>query len=102
MIAALHGGGLMLLATIVGSVTATRKADTLSGYKFLLVKPRGTSSSPRNETDEMLVAVDLLGAGVGEEVIVATGRAARIAIGKEDVPVDAAIVGIVDGSFGLD
>jgi ethanolamine utilization protein EutN len=101
MIAALHGGRFMLLATIVGSVTATRKADSLSGYKFLLVRPRGVSAAPRNERDELIVAVDLLGAGVGEEVIVATGRAARIAIGKEDLPVDAAVIGIVDGAEGI-
>lgn len=91
----------MLLATIVGSLTATRKADALSGFKFLLLRPRGSSNAPRPERDELLVAVDLLGAGIGEEVIVATGRAARLAVGKEDLPVDAAVVGIVDGSEGI-
>lgn len=89
----------MLLATVLGSVTATRKADALSGFKFLLIQPRATPGSHENaRANEMLVAVDLLGAGVGEDVIVATGRAARIAIGKDDLPVDAAVIGIVDGT----
>lgn len=91
----------MLLATIVGTLTASRKNDALGGYKFLLLRPRGTSSAPRPDRDELIVAVDLLGAGIGEEVIVATGRAARLAVGKEDLPVDAAVVGIVDGSEGI-
>jgi ethanolamine utilization protein EutN len=85
----------MLLGTIIGSLTATRKADSLGGYKFLLVQPRVQPGAPPAQT---LVAVDLLGAGVGEDVILATGRAARIAIGKDDLPVDAAVIGIVDGA----
>jgi ethanolamine utilization protein EutN len=88
----------MILATVLGSVTATRKTDALGGFKFLLLQPRARPGDKDNAAEEMLVAVDLLGAGVGEDVIVATGRAARIAIGKDDLPVDAAVIGIVDGT----
>lgn len=88
----------MILATVLGSVTATRKTDALSGFKFLLLQPRARPAENDRAAEEMLVAVDLLGAGVGEDVIVATGRAARIAIGKDDLPVDAAVIGIVDGT----
>lgn len=88
----------MILATVLGSVTATRKADALSGFKFLLLQPRDRPAAQDRAKETMLVAVDLLGAGIGEDVIVATGRAARIAIGKDDLPVDAAVIGIVDGT----
>ncbi|HYG75393.1 MAG TPA: EutN/CcmL family microcompartment protein [Planctomycetota bacterium] len=84
----------MFLGIVVGTVTATRKADTLSGSKFLLIQPQKSASEV--DKSNVVVAVDLLGAGTGEGVIVATGRAARIAIGKDDVPVDAAVIGIVD------
>jgi len=85
----------MLLGKVVGTVTATRKSETLSGYKFLLVQP--TMDTGEVKHGEMLVAIDVVGAGVGEEVILATGRAARLAAGNEQLPVDATVVGIVDG-----
>jgi len=84
----------MLLGKVVGMITSTRKEISLSGLKFLLIQPRTKLGG--TELGEMLVAVDLMGAGVGEEVIVATGRAARLAMGKEDLPIDAAVIGIVD------
>jgi len=84
----------MLLGKVVGMITSTRKEISLSGLKFLLIQP--CTKLNNAELGEMLVAVDLMGAGVGEEVIVATGRAARLAMGKEDLPIDAAVIGIVD------
>ena len=84
----------MLLGKVVGMITSTRKEISLSGFKFLLIQP--CTKLNNAELGEMLVAVDLMGAGVGEEVIVATGRAARLAMGKEDLPIDAAVIGIVD------
>jgi ethanolamine utilization protein EutN len=77
----------MLLGQVVGNVTATRKQAALTGQKFLVI---------RTEGGHTIVAVDLMGAGPDEQVIIATGRAARIAMGKDDLPVDAAVVGIVD------
>ena len=80
-------------------MTATRKTENLGGYKFILIQPHASVNRKGDAgSGELLVAVDLLGAGIGEEVIVATGRAARIAMHKDDLPVDAAVIGIVDGA----
>ena len=84
----------MILGKVVGNVTATRKQENLKGYKFLVVQPR----SAKGDDESLLIAIDLMGAGPGEEVIISTGRAARLAAGREDLPVDAAVVGIVDAS----
>ena len=86
----------MLIGKIVGSVVSTRKNEKLVGSKFMIV-------SIENETDEpkKIVAVDNVGAGIGEYVLVATGSAARIGCNLSDAPIDAAIVGIVDDGVGL-
>jgi ethanolamine utilization protein EutN len=85
----------MLLGTVVGNVWATRKDETLTGLRFLVVRPFTTDE---RESAETLVAVDPLGAGIGERVLVVFGRAARHAIGRgQDIGFQAAIVGIVDG-----
>lgn len=81
----------MIIGKVTGSVVSTRKNDNLVGNKFMIIKP----------VDEMgmtntIVAIDNVGAGIGEIVLVATGSAARIGCGQENSPVDAAIVGIVD------
>jgi len=83
----------MIIGKIVGSVIATRKNENLSGNKFLIVeamKELGFGNSER------IVAVDNVGAGIGEIVLVATGSAARVCCGNENSPIDAMIVGIVD------
>ena len=80
----------MIIGTVVGSVIATRKNEKLVGQKLMIVRP--VSEEKGNE----LVAIDNVGAGVGETVLVACGSAARIGCGLETAPVDAAIVGIVD------
>lgn len=83
----------MLVGTVVGNVWATKKDVTLEGLRFLVVQP----FTLEGDTAETLVAVDPLGAGVGERVLVAFGRAARHAIGRgHDVGFQAAVVGIVD------
>jgi ethanolamine utilization protein EutN len=85
----------MLLGTVVGHVWATRKEATLQGLRFLVVQPylRGGGASA-----ETIIAVDPIGADVGERVLVVFGRAARHAIGKgHDVGFQCAVVGIVDG-----
>lgn len=79
----------MIIAKVTGSVVSTRKNDKLVGCKFMTVEPIGEEKSS-------MVAIDDIGAGIGEYVLVATGSAARIGCGMESSPVDAAIVGIID------
>ena len=86
----------MILATVVGQVWATRKEATLSGLRLLVVQPylRGNQ-----QTAETMVAVDSIGADVGERVLVVMGRAARHAIGKgHDIGFQCAIVGVIDAA----
>ena len=84
----------MLIGTVVGNVWATKKDPTLSGLRFLVVRPYKTDGSAGAET---IVAVDPLGAGIGERVLVVFGRAARHAIGKgHDVGFQTAVAAIVD------
>ena len=84
----------MQLARVVGTVVATQKHRTFEGAKLLLVQPLTLDDTPRGTA---LLAVDTLGAGVQEKVlIVMEGRAAGEALGRKGAPVDAAVVGIVD------
>lgn len=80
----------MIICKVVGNVVSTRKHEQLVGSKLLIVEPLHGSE------DKPMVAVDNVGAGVGETVLVAVGGAARVAVGKREAPIDAAIVGIVD------
>ncbi len=86
----------MLIGKVTGSVVSTRKNEKLVGSKFMIVEIK-------EETAQMkkIVAVDNVGAGIGELVLVATGSAARIGCGEEKAPIDAAIVGIIDSGQGL-
>jgi ethanolamine utilization protein EutN len=84
----------MQIARVVGTVVATQKHRKFEGAKLLLVQPVTVDDVPRGPT---LLAVDSVGAGVSERVlIVIEGRAAGEALGKKAAPVDAAIVGIID------
>ena len=84
----------MQLARVVGTVVATQKHAKFEGAKLLLVQPIGLDDTPRGTA---LLAVDSVGAGVHEKVLVVIeGRAAGEALGRKVAPVDAAIVGIVD------
>ncbi|HVT48615.1 MAG TPA: EutN/CcmL family microcompartment protein [Vicinamibacterales bacterium] len=83
----------MLLATVVGTVVATRKDERLVSSKLLVARPMDPSGQPEGN---YLVAVDTVDAGVGETVLIVSGSSARMAAGLKDCPVDAAIVGIVD------
>ena len=82
----------MILGKVVGTVVSTRKHTLLVGSKFMRVQ----YIENNQPVDKYLVAVDHIGAGIGETVLVTTGSAARLAIDKKEAPVDAAIVGIVD------
>lgn len=88
---------VMIVGKIVGSVVSTRKNENLVGCKFMVVEPIAELGNPNGK----IVAIDNVGAGIGEIVLVATGSAARIGCGMTDSPVDAAIVGIVDSGTGL-
>jgi ethanolamine utilization protein EutN len=84
----------MQIARVIGTVVSTQKHRAFEGAKLLLVQPLNMDDSPRGAT---LLAVDGVGAGVHEKVlIVLEGRAAGEALGQKAAPVDAAIVGIVD------
>ena len=84
----------MQLARVVGTVVATQKHAKFEGAKLLLVQPVDLEDRPRGTT---LLAVDAVGAGVNEKVLVVIeGRAAGEALGRKAAPVDAAIIGIVD------
>jgi len=83
----------MQLARVIGTVVATRKDENLSGITLLLVQPLTTDRQPAGRP---LVAVDSVGAGVGEEVFFVRGREASFPFHPVEVPVDAGIVGIVD------
>lgn len=83
----------MLLGKVVGTVVSTRKEPTLDGSRFLLV--RGIDAEGKN-TSSLVVAVDAMGAGVGEVVMYASGSSARQTELTKDRPVDAVIMAIVD------
>jgi ethanolamine utilization protein EutN len=86
----------MRLARVIGSVVATRKHRTLVGAKLLLTQPVNQEGQPVGGAH---LAIDSVGAGVGELVLlVLEGRAAAAALGRRAAPVDAAIVGIVDSA----
>ena len=85
----------MLLGLIVGTVVATRKDPRLEGRKLLVVMPFD-AADPAAKRGSAVIAVDTVGAGVRETVLVVQGSSARMAQGCSECPVDAAIVGIVD------
>jgi ethanolamine utilization protein EutN len=84
----------MQLARVIGTVVATQKHRKFEGAKLLMVQPLNLDDTPRGTT---LLAVDGVGAGVHEKVlIVLEGRAAGEALGRKAAPVDAAVIGIID------
>jgi ethanolamine utilization protein EutN len=84
----------MQIARVIGTVVSTQKHRKFEGAKLMLVQPLNVDDSPRGTA---LLAVDGVGAGVHEKVlIVLEGRAAGEALGRKAAPVDAAIVGIID------
>ena len=83
----------MFLGKVVGTVWSTKKSPDLEGVRFLVVHPYDLEKDP---TRNIVVVADRLGAGTGEMVICAFGKAARTAIGNQDMSIEAAVVGIVD------
>ena len=83
----------MQLARVVGDVVATRKDENLVGLKLLILQPL---TPERESAGRTLIAVDPMGAGVGEEVFFVRGREASFPFSPVEPPVDASVVGIVD------
>ncbi len=83
----------MIIARILGTVVSTQKDERLLGKKLLIVRPINVDGT---DTTGYVVAVDTVGAGFHERVLVVAGSSARLAQGMKDTPVDAAIVGVID------
>ena len=83
----------MIIARILGTVVSTQKDERLNGKKLLIVKPINLDGTDQSG---YLVAVDTVGAGFHEKVIVVGGSSARMADGNKDCPVDSAIIGVID------
>ena len=82
----------MFKGIIRGNIVSTRKQDSLVGSKFMEVQLIKNGK----ETDEFIIAIDSVGAGIGETVLITTGSSARLALHNTNSPADAVIVGIVD------
>ena len=85
----------MIVGKVIGSIVSTRKNDNLVGNKLMIVEPI------MGDKNNKIIAIDNIGAGIGEVVLVALGSAARVGCNMEKAPVDAAIVGIVDSEIGI-
>jgi microcompartment protein CcmK/EutM len=83
----------MFLGKVIGTVWSTKKTPDLEGVRFLIIHPYDLDKEP---TRNIVVVADRLGAGAGEIVMCAYGKAARTAIGNHDMAIEAAVVGIVD------
>jgi ethanolamine utilization protein EutN len=86
----------MFIAKVIGNVVATQKHPKFSGMKLLLIQPYITRDRQLVVSGSSVVAVDSVGAGVGECVLFTQGSSARLTPTTHDAPVDTVIVGIVD------
>ena len=83
----------MIIGRIIGTVVSTQKDERLQGKRLLIVKPINLDGSDQSG---YVVAVDTVGAGFHEKVMVVGGSSARMAEGNNDCPVDSAIIGVID------
>ena len=83
----------MQLARVIGTVVATVKNDSLNGRKLMIVQTLNTNLEPNGKP---MVAIDAVGAGVGELVFWCRGKEASFPFKREDTPTDCTIVGIID------
>ncbi|MGX7012897.1 EutN/CcmL family microcompartment protein [Vagococcus silagei] len=83
----------MVIAELVDNIWATRKSEKMNGLKLMLAEIHGGSRD-----GERLIVCDVIGAGIGDRVIITTGSAARRMLDDDDIPIDAAVIGIVDES----
>lgn len=89
----------MFVAKVTGSVVATQKVDSMVGYKLLVVEPYRIDAADRTRllsTGRTFVAVDTVGAGQDEFVLIVQGSSARLTPETKNLPVDATIIGIID------
>jgi ethanolamine utilization protein EutN len=89
----------MFVAKVTGSVVATQKVNSMVGQKLLVVEPYRVDEADRTRlksTGRTFVAVDTVGAGSGDYVLIVQGSSARLTAETKQLPVDAAIIGIVD------
>ncbi|MBO0422148.1 ethanolamine utilization protein EutN [Enterococcus plantarum] len=83
----------MVTAKLMDTIWATRKSEKLNGLKLMLAEVSGGSRE-----GERMIVCDVIGAGIGDRVIIATGSAARRMLEDDAIPVDAAVIGIIDES----
>ena len=89
----------MFVAKVTGAVVSTQKVESIVGYKLLVVEPYRLDNKTRkklNTTGRTFIAVDTLGAGEGDYVLITQGSSARLTEETRDLPIDTVVVGIVD------
>jgi ethanolamine utilization protein EutN len=89
----------MFVAKVTGSLVATQKVDSMVGHKLLVVEPYRVDPQDRNRlvaTGRTFVAVDTVGAGEGEYVLITQGSSARLTPETKNLPIDTVIVGLID------
>jgi ethanolamine utilization protein EutN len=89
----------MFVALVTGSVVATQKTPTMTGHKLLVVEPYRLDEKSRDRlvsTGRAFIAVDTLGAGEGQFVLVTQGSSARLTPETKTLPIDAVVIGLVD------
>jgi microcompartment protein CcmK/EutM len=89
----------MLIAKVTGSLVSTEKVESMVGHKLLVVEPYRLDPKTRDSlvtTGRAMVAVDALGAGVGELVLLTQGSSARLTPETKSLPVDTVVIGIID------
>lgn len=89
----------MFVAKVTGSLVSTQKVDSMVGQKLMIVEPFRLAQRTRKKlesTGRTFIAVDTLGAGVGDYVLITQGSSARMTPETRDMPVDTVIVGIID------
>ena len=89
----------MFVAKVTGSIVATEKVDSMVGHKLLMVEPFRLDQDGRDKlttTGRTFVAVDMLGAGVNDFVLISQGSSARFTPETQKLPIDCVVIGIVD------
>ena len=89
----------MFVAKLTGSLVSTQKVESMVGYKLLIVEPYRLEAKKRNSletTGRTFVAVDTLGAGAGDYVLLTQGSSARLTQETKTMPIDCMVVGIID------
>lgn len=81
----------MITAKLIDNIWATRKAESLNGFKLMLAEVIGGK-----DAGSRLVVVDIISAGIGDRVIITTGSSARRMLKDDSIPIDAVVVGIID------